>query len=53
VPADFQPLALDVEQENAFVAEFPRIHPKSIAEEMLTSLEPNTTEISKADHRVG
>jgi hypothetical protein len=53
VPAGFQPLALDVEQENAFVAECPRIHPESTAQEMLNALEPDMTEIGKANHRVG
>jgi hypothetical protein len=53
VLADLQPLALDVDQENALVAEFPPNHPYSTAQEMLNALEPNTTEIGKVDHRVG
>jgi hypothetical protein len=52
VRADFQALAIDVELENDFVAEYPRIHLDSTALGMLTVLEPDTTEIGKADHRV-
>jgi hypothetical protein len=53
VPADFQPLALDVEQKNAFVAEYSRIHPESTAQEMPDVREFDMTEIGKANHRVG
>jgi hypothetical protein len=53
VPADFQSLTLRVAQENVFTAEYPRIHAKSTAREMPDVLESDTTEIGKADHRIG
>jgi hypothetical protein len=47
VRANVQPLVLDIELENDFVAEYPRIHSESTAQEMLA------VEIGKGDHRVG
>ena len=49
-PADFRPLALDVEQEDALIAEHPRIHQGSIAQKKLNVLETDKTEIGKASH---